>query len=180
MASINAPDTPMRRVMVVGCAGSGKTTVARRLGEMLKLPVVYLDFHFWRQGWQSPDHSEWREQVAALAAMPDWIMDGNYSNTFDLRMPRADSLIWLDYPRGICMGRVLKRTIWGYGRSRPDLPHDCPERFDLAFLRYVWDFPRKHRPRIAGGIEQFGGHLCMTRLVCDRDVEGFLAGLGAS
>jgi adenylate kinase family enzyme len=180
MANSNAPDGAMRRVMVVGCAGAGKTTFARRLGETLKLPVVSLDFHFWRPGWQSPDRAEWRQQVTTLAAMPDWIMDGNYSNTYDLRMPRADSLIWLDYPRGICMRRVLARTIRGYGRSRPDLPQDCPERFDFAFLRYVWDFPRKHRPRIAGGIEQFGGHLRMNRLICDRDVEGFLAGLGAS
>ena len=179
MANSNAPDGAMRRVMVVGCAGAGKTTLARRLGETLKLPVVSLDFHFWRPGWQSPDRAEWRQQVTTLAAMPDWIMDGNYSNTYDLRMPRADSLIWLDFPRGICMRRVLARTIRGYGRSRPDLPQDCPERFDLAFLRYVWDFPRKHRPRIAAGIEQFGDHLHMTRLVCDRDVESFLAGLGA-
>jgi adenylate kinase family enzyme len=115
----------------------------------------------------------------ALAAGPQWVMDGNYSNTYDIRMPRADSLVWLDFPRAICMRRVLARTVMGYGRTRPDLPEGCPERFDLAFLRYVWEFPRKHRPRIAAGIEQFGGHLRMTRLVRDGDIEGFLATLGA-
>jgi adenylate kinase family enzyme len=95
-------------------------------------------------------------------------------------MPRADSLVWLDYPRGICMRRVLMRTIAGYGRTRPDLPADCPDRFDLVFLRYVWDFPRKQRPRIIAGIEQFGGHLRVTRLGGDAEVEEFLGGLRAN
>jgi adenylate kinase family enzyme len=179
MASTQAHDPPMRRVLVVGCAGAGKTTFARRLGDKLKLPVIHLDFHFWRPGWQSPDPVVWREQVTALAAMPEWVMDGIYANTLDIRMPRADTLFWLDHPRAICMRRVLVRTIAGYGRTRPDLPKNCPERFDLEFLRYVWDFRRKQRPRIAAAIEQFGCHLRVTRLLCDRDAEDFLAASGA-
>jgi adenylate kinase family enzyme len=130
----------MCRVMVVGCAGAGKTTFARRLAEKLELPAIHLDFHFWQPGWLPPDRQAWREQVVALAARPEWVMDGNYSNTYDIRMPRADSLVWLDYPRVVCMRRVLMRTIEGYGRTRRDLPDNCPERLDLAFLRYVWEF----------------------------------------
>src|SRR5271168_5460584 len=103
MIDTPAHDTPMRRVLVVGCAGAGKTTFARRLGETLALPVINLDFHFWRPGWQTPERQAWREQLTALVAMPAWVMEGNYINTFDIRMPRADSLVWLDYPRGICM-----------------------------------------------------------------------------
>ncbi len=76
------------------------------------------------------------------------------------------------------MRRVLLRTVKGYGRTRPDLPENCPERFDLEFLRYVWEFPRKQRPRIVTAIDQFGGHLRVTRLGRDAEVEGFLAALG--
>src|SRR5262245_64803054 len=80
-------------------------------------------------------------------------MDGNYSNTYDVRMPRADTLVWLDYARSVCVRRVLLRTLTGYGRTRPDLPESCPERFDLTFLSYVWDFSEKPLPRIVNAIE---------------------------
>jgi adenylate kinase family enzyme len=170
----------MRRVLVIGCPGAGKTTLARKLAERSRLPLVHLDFHYWRPGWQLPDSKEWRAQVIALADAPTWIMDGNYSNTYDIRMPRADTLVWLDYPRWICMRRVLLRTLTGYGRTRPDLPESCPERFDIPFFRYVWGFPDKHRPRIVNGIERFGAHLLIARLCSDRDASEFLATVGAA
>ena len=88
--------------MVVGCAGAGKTTLARKLAAASGLPFIHLDFYYWRRGWQLPDGADWREQVVALAAAPGWIMDGNYSNTYDIRMPRADTLIWARLrPRGL-------------------------------------------------------------------------------
>jgi len=180
MASLAAADAPARRVMVVGSPGAGKTTFTRKLAQQLAVPPIFLDFHFWRPGWKTPDETIWRQETAALAALPAWVMDGNYPKTYDLRMPRADSLVWLDYPRRICLTRVLLRMIKGYGRTRPDLPEGCPEYFDLAFLRYVWDFPRKHRPAIITGIEQFGRHLHVARLACDREVENFLAANRAS
>src|SRR5436853_1931293 len=149
----------MRRVMVVGSSGAGKTSLARRLADQFSLPLVHLDFHYWRPGWQMPGTDEWRRQVTALAAASSWIMDGNYSSTYDVRMPRADTLIWPDFPRATCVRRVLWRTLSGYGRVRADLPADRPERFDAAFLRYVWDFRAKQRPRIVEAIERFGSHL---------------------
>jgi adenylate kinase family enzyme len=179
MANAASRDFPMHRIMVVGNAGAGKSTFARRLGGKLALPVIHLDSHFWRPGWQIPEPAAWRQQLVALAAAPAWVMDGNYINTFDIRVPRADSLVWLDYPRAICMRRVLLRTLKGHGRTRSDLAADCPDRFDIAFLRYVWNFPSRHRPRVAAGIAQFGSHLRVARLACDRDVEDFLAAPGA-
>jgi adenylate kinase family enzyme len=169
----------MRRVMVIGSPGAGKTTFARRLAEKLSLPVIYLDVHYWRSGWQPSDLDDWRERVAALATAPEWIMDGNFSNTYDLRMRHADTLIWLDYPRRTCLCRVLLRLLKDYGRNRPDLPEGCPERFDAEFYRFVWEFPVKNRPHIVDGIERYGGHLRVNRFGHDRDVEHFLAALGA-
>jgi adenylate kinase family enzyme len=168
----------MNRILVVGSPGAGKSMFARRLGAKLALPVVHLDSHFWRRGWQMPERMAWRQQLAALAASPAWVMDGNYINTFDIRMPRADTLVWLDHPRGICLRRVLMRTIRGHGRTRSDLAEGCPDRFDIAFVRYVWSFPAKQRPRIVAEIARLGGHLRVIRLDGDREAENFLTSVG--
>jgi adenylate kinase family enzyme len=169
-----ANEASMNRILVIGSAGAGKSTLARKLGGKLGLPVIHLDTHFWRPGWHMPETTAWRQQLISLVASPVWVMDGNYSNTFDIRMPCADTLVWLDHPRGVCMRRVLMRTIVGYGRTRSDLAEDCPDRFDIAFFRYVWNFPEKHRPRIVDGIAQFGRHLRIIQVACDREVENFL------
>jgi adenylate kinase family enzyme len=168
----------MRRVLVLGGSGAGKSTFARRLAAILQLPVVHLDRHFWRPGWKMPDMQEWRATVAELAAGAEWIMDGNYSNTYDLRMPRADTIIWLDFPRAICMRRVLARTLKGYGRTRPDLPDECPERFDFGFLRFVWNFNAEHRPHIVDGIDRYRDGRRLYQMTSDRDVAHLLSQVG--
>jgi adenylate kinase family enzyme len=164
----------MRRVLVIGAPGSGKSTLATRLAAKLGLPVHYLDRHYWKPGWQYRDAADARERVRGIAETPAWVMDGNFSDTFDLRMPRADGLIWLDYPRAACARRVLWRAVKDYGRSKPDLPEGCPEQFDAKLLRWVWDFPAKHRPEIPKAIARYGTHLNVVRLTNDRDVAEFL------
>ena len=164
----------MRRVLVIGAPGSGKSTLATRLAARLGVPVHYLDRHYWKPGWQYRDAGDARERVRGIAETPAWVMDGNFSDTFDLRMPRADSLIWLDYPRATCIRRVLVRAARDHGRSKPDLPDGCPEQFDAKLLRWVWDFPAKHRPEIPKAIARHGTHLTVVRLTNDRDVAEFL------
>src|SRR3954469_14142070 len=169
----------MRRVLVIGSSGAGKTRLTMRLAEQLGLPPVFLDVHYWRPGWQSSDLASWRQRVGELAGHSEWIMDGNFAETFDLRMPRADTLVWLDFPRRTCLRRVLMRSLKDHGRSRPDLPDGCPEQIDLALLRWVWDFPAKQRPQILDGINQFGAHLQAVQLVNDRAVAEFLGAKAA-
>ena len=103
----------MRRVLVIGSPGAGKSTLATRLAAALGLPVHYLDLHHWKPGWQYRETAEARERVRAIVETPAWVMDGNFAETFDLRMPRADTLVWLDYPRGTCVRRILLRTHQG-------------------------------------------------------------------
>ena len=79
------------KISVIGCGGAGKSSLARRLSEDLNLPLIHLDTYFWNPGWIETPESLWREKVEDLVAEPKWIMDGNFSGTFDLRFPASDS-----------------------------------------------------------------------------------------
>jgi adenylate kinase family enzyme len=165
----------MQRVLVIGCGGSGKSTLARKLSEATGLPHISLDQVHWRPGWVEMPREEFREAVARLCEAPTWIMDGNYSSTHDIRMPLADTIIWLDYPRRVCISRVLWRVISGYGRVRGDMAAECPERFDWKFLKYIWNFPKAARPRIVTALEQHGGNARLHHLRSDMDANQLLA-----
>jgi adenylate kinase family enzyme len=120
------------------------------MGERLGLPVVHLDALFWNAGWVPTDKSGFREKIAKAAAADMWVMDGNYSSHFDLRLPRAEAVIWLDLPRYIYFSRTLWRLIRNYGRERADIGPGCPERFELSFFRdWVWTYPAHSRGRHA-------------------------------
>jgi adenylate kinase family enzyme len=174
----SSPDNAMRRVLVIGSPGAGKSTLSARLAAKLKIPVHYLDLHHWLPGWKYRDSASAREIVRTLAATDEWVMDGNFAETFDLRMPRADTLVWLDYPRATCLRRILMRTIRGYGKQAPDLPDGCPETFDPGVLRFAWTFPARSRPQIPRAIERFGQHLRVFQLRNDRDVSNFCRAQG--
>jgi adenylate kinase family enzyme len=132
----------MRRILVIGSPGAGKSTLARRLAERLELPLIHLDREYFGPGWTTPSRPEWRAKVATLAARPEWVMDGNYASTFDLRVPRADAVVWLNIPRWRCLAGVLWRVAVNYGRQRPDLGPDCTERFDWSFVKWIWSYPK--------------------------------------
>ena len=108
----------MKRVLIVGCPGAGKSTLAKELAEATRLPVVHLDRHYWQPGWQRPDSASWQKTVEKLAAQSEWIMDGNYSGTLEQRLASADTLIHLDYTTSLCLWRVIRRTVSGLGRNR--------------------------------------------------------------
>ncbi|WP_328850344.1 AAA family ATPase [Micromonospora globbae] len=168
----------MRRILVVGSAGAGKTTLAREIARRLDLPVIHLDGHYWRPGWTPPDETEWRESVARLVARPAWVMDGNYGGSLDLRLPRADLLVFCDLPRLLCLRRVLRRR-WAHRAARgtvprPDLPAGCPERVDFEFLRYVWRYPRRSRPRLLAAVASSVPALPVVRLRTTAEVRRFV------
>lgn len=144
----------MERILVIGSPGAGKSTLARRLAERLDLPLIHLDGEYFGPGWAMPSRSEWRDRVKALAARPEWIMDGNYASTFDIRVPRATAVVWLDLPRWRCLAGVVWRVLRNYGKARPDLGVAGPERFDWSFLRWIWSYPDKMGSRTARMLER--------------------------
>jgi adenylate kinase family enzyme len=167
----------MRRVLVIGIPGAGKSTFSRALAARTGLPVIHLDTEFWQPGWKITPLEIWRGQVAKLVEREAWIMDGNYGASLDLRLPRADTVIWFDYPRHVCLRRAIWRVITTYGKVRADLAPGCPEQFDLEFLRFIWDFNANSRPQIVTMLAQHGRHLQPAVCRRDRDAARFLAGV---
>lgn len=153
----------MNRVLVIGCAGAGKTVFARQLSKRTGLPLIHLDREFWQPGWIPPERDAWRRRVEALAAAPRWIMDGQYGSSISLRLRHADTVFFLDTPRWLCMSRVLRRTLRNYRRTRGDMAAGCPERFDAEFLSYVWNFERDHRARMQASLVGFPGRVIVLK-----------------
>src|SRR5262249_9227210 len=139
----------MRRVLVIGPAGAGKSTFAREFGARVGLPVVHLDRLYWRPGWNPTPPEEWEAVVREQLARERWVMDGNYGGTMAVRLGGADTAVFLDLPRRTCLRRVYGRALRGHGRQRTDLGEGCPEKLpDLEFLRWIWTFRAKRRPEV--------------------------------
>ena len=135
----------MERIMIIGCGGAGKSTLARQMGDKLGLPVVHLDKLFWKPGWVSLSREEFDVVHQAAIEKDTWIIDGNFDRTIPQRLARCDTVIYLDFPRITCLLGVIKRVLTTYGTVRPDMGAGCPERFDWEFLCWVWNFNKNKR-----------------------------------
>jgi len=165
----------MKRVLVIGSGGAGKSTFSRRLGERLGLPVIHLDKVFWHSGWVETPKDEWKRKVEELCGGDAWVMDGNYSGTLDIRLNACDAVIFLDLPRAVCLWRVLKRIVTYRESARPDMAEGCRERIDLKFLYWVWSYPYRRRPKILARLDELAGSKRIYRLRSSAEVERFLA-----
>ena len=156
----------VRRIVLLGCAGQGKTTLGRKLAARLGAPFVCLD-DIWQAGWSDADVPEFRALLVAAHSGDAWISDGNFAAaTFDLRLPRAQLIVWLDRPRLGCAWRALTRVFrtgeahraGGLGRA----------------MAFIWNFDRINRPRIEAARRQHGPDVPVLRLTSARAVEEFL------
>ena len=136
-----------QRILVIGCSGAGKSTLAKALAAHYSLPVVHLDAYYWQPGWIPLGAAEWAAEVERLIAAPAWVMDGNFSASMARRAEFADAIVHVDFPRWLCLWRILRRVVFSYGRTRPDMAPGCPEKFDWEFLKWVWNFRRRSRPK---------------------------------
>lgn len=127
----------MNRVLVIGPCGSGKSTLARELAPRMGLPLIHMDQLGWQPGWVETEKAELHARIAGAVAGERWLIEGNYGSTLPARLERADTVIYLDFPIRLCLWRLIRRIVTHRGRSRPDMPEGCPERFDLAFFWYV-------------------------------------------
>jgi adenylate kinase family enzyme len=168
----------MKRILVIGSGGAGKSTVAARLGQLLKLEVIHLDKFYWRAGWVEPSKEEWLQTVTALTNRESWIIDGNYGGTLELRMHRCDTIIFLDLSRFLCVWRIVKRNLRYRRGGRPDMAEGCPEKLDLEFVSWIWNYSRRSRPKVVELIRTHAGDKRVIWLRSKADVERFLSNPG--
>ena len=169
----------MKRIAVVGSSGAGKSTLSRELSRVLNIPVIHLDVHYWRPGWAETPGEVWKERQKTLLDGESWIVDGNYGNTLDMRLEAADTVIFLDFSRFLCTYRVLKRLAAYRKGERPDMAAGCDERFDWAFMKFVWTFPERHRPRVLESLEAHPD-VSVHHFESPRELEAFLQSLRTS
>lgn len=180
MSEIPAAISVGRRVVVTGMAGAGKSTFSRALSAKTGLPVILLDVHFWKPGWAKPTEDEWREKQRGLLASDACIVDGNYHATLDLRLERADTVVFLDTPWWVCARRALVRGI----RQRPvgfQLPDGCEESVwrrlseEWSLVRRIWRVRRSERDLELGILSRHGNHVALYVLRSKRAARDFLS-----
>ncbi|MGK0152307.1 AAA family ATPase [Pseudomonas putida] len=171
----------MQRVMIIGQPGSGKSTLARELGARTGLPVVHIDTIHWQPGWVERSSDEKTRLCHEVEAGEHWVFEGGHSTTWNNRLSRADTLIWLDRSAPLRFWRVLLRTLLNHGRSRPDLPEDCPERLANLpeFFRFMWQTRTSAREKMKQLVATAPSDCHVICVRSDRDARVFLASLGA-
>jgi adenylate kinase family enzyme len=172
-------DQQVERVAVVGSGGAGKSTLSVELGRRTGLPVIHLDQHFWSAGWVPMDDEPWEARVRELVAGERWIIDGNYRGTMLLRFDRADTVVFLDLPRVICVLSVIWRSIRHIRTPRPDMSDGNPEKLDPAFLRWIWNFRRRNRPGMIQALDALPPSTNVIRLTSRRAIRTWLDGIAA-
>lgn len=169
------------RIVVVGVTGSGKTTLARQLSRRLDLPHVELDALHWEENWTATPKNRFRQKVRTALAGEGWVTDGNYSKVRDLIWPRAQTLIWLDYPLSFILWRQISR---GFRRvsTQEKLWNDNRETWRGVFFSHdsliLWAIkthPRRRReiPQLLAQAEH--AHLQVIHLCSAKETERWLA-----
>lgn len=169
----------MRRILVIGSGGAGKSTFSRRLSDILDIEVIHLDKEHWKDGWVEPPKDVWRSKVEELVGGDTWIMDGNFSGTLNVRIAACDTVVFLDLPRALCLWRVLKRVAKYRGTHRPDMAEGCHEKLDLTFLLWIWNYSSRTRPKVLGLIEEHSRSKLIVRLRSREAVKEFLSEVAA-
>ena len=167
----------MERIIIIGCGGAGKSTLARQLGEKLDLPVVHLDKIFWSPGnWQHLPREEFDALLIKELEKPRWILDGNFDRTLPLRLEKCDTVIYLDFNRFVCLFSWLKRVVTNWGRTRADMGPNCNEWFDPEFVKWLWTYNKTNRPQNYRQLEK-ATHARVIILKNRRMVRAFLKNL---
>ncbi len=135
----------MKKIMVIGCPGSGKSTFSRALHRRTGIPVYHLDMMYWNADRTTVDKAVFRERLSSTIQESEWIIDGNYDSTIELRLQACDTVIFLDYPTEVCLSGIMERR----GKARTDIPWiENEDEEDTEFIEFVKSFNAQSRAEI--------------------------------
>ena len=126
----------MKKIIVIGCPGSGKSTLSRELHRRIGIPLYHLDLMHWNADRTAVEKYVFLERLSTVLEKEAWIIDGNYASTLELRMRACDTVLFLDYPLNICLDGVSRRS----GKPRSDMPWTEPEQHDEEFIRFIQNY----------------------------------------
>lgn len=162
----------MKRILVIGCPGSGKSYFSRALAEKLGLPLVHLDLLNWNADGTNVEREVFDKRLADVLARDEWIIDGNYGRTMESRMERCDAIFFLDFPTEVCLNGVRERK----GKPRPDMPFDPPDSDDEEFMEFIRRYNEESRSKVLELLEKYSDR--ETVVFRDRDsANDYLANL---
>ena len=163
--------------MVIGSGGSGKSTFAGQVGPALGLEVTYLDRLFWKSGWVRVSPSGQEAIVSEIVSRTKWIIDGDHLRTQPTRFAAADTIVFLDFPRSVCLGRTVRRFFQYWGRSRTGMAEGCPERVNFTLLKWVWRYLLDNRAQVIDNINRCAQGRAVVTLRSPKEVRRFLDAL---
>jgi adenylate kinase family enzyme len=165
--------TPMDRITVIGCGGSGKTHLSNQLAATLSLPVTHLDAVYYDADWNPLPAAEFAKLQRDLAAAPRWLIEGNYASSLPIRLAAADTVIFLDLPAATCLLGILQRR-WRY-RGGQHTQVGVYDRITWNFVKYILRYRTTMRPRVEALIAEHGTHARLVKLTSRRQAAAFLA-----
>ena len=140
----------MKKIIVIGCPGSGKSTVSRALHNKTEIPLYHLDMMYWNADKTTVEKSVFLERLSAVLEKNEWIIDGNYGSTMELRMAACDTVIFLDYPRDVCLDGIKERR----GKPRSDMPWIETEE-DAEFIKFIKNYNEQQKPKVLELLEKY-------------------------
>ena len=153
----------MKKIMVIGCPGSGKSTFSRALHEITGIPLFHLDMMYWNSDRTTVEKAIFRERLSETIQKNEWIIDGNYGSTIELRLQACDTVIFLDYPSDICLNGIMERR----GKARTDMPWiESENKEDAEFIEFIKNFNTQSRPKILELLSEYSHkdiHIFKTR-----------------
>ena len=141
----------MKKVIVIGCPGSGKSTVSRALHNKTGIPLYHLDMMYWNADKTTVEKSVFLERLSAVLEKNEWIIDGNYGSTMELRMAACDTVIFLDYPLEVCLDGIKERR----GKPRSDMPWIETEE-DAEFIEFIKNYNEQQKPKVLELLHEHG------------------------